>query len=77
MPQLLIPLLGMISSAPVQALILVDGGAPRATIAKRPGAGPPLEVRRLQPTSVRGVHAVGWLRRLREAVAGGERKGDW
>ena len=35
------------------------------------------EVRRLQPTSVRGVHAVlGQLRRLREAVANGERRGN-
>jgi hypothetical protein len=35
------------------------------------------EVRRLQPTSVRGVHApLGQLRRLREMVAAGERERD-
>ena len=35
------------------------------------------EVRSLQAASVRGVLAVlGQLRRLREAVAGGESKGD-
>ncbi len=50
MPRILILLIGLISAAPVRALVLVEDGVPRATIVGRAGAGRTLDeaVRRLQ-----------------------------